>query len=290
MSEEQFDLCLDLMRRLSPANTTANLARLVKLVGPELEDELFSAVDQPLTAAKCPVTNKDYLQCDYNRDEKSYRSPWSNEYDPPLTDGTHPSARLRKLEVAANDAFEVYRELYYEGGISSVYLWDTDEKDVFAGVVLIKKGEEASAQNNGTSLTLASSTVNNDNTSDNGSWDSIHVIEVEEKGRAAQYKLTSTVILQLAHGQQAIGELNLSGNMTRQAVHDLPVEDAFAHVGNIGRIVEDMELKMRNALHEIYFGKTKDIANDLRSVQSLAEAKKQASIQAELVGKLLNRK
>ncbi|KAJ3051286.1 F-actin-capping protein subunit beta [Rhizoclosmatium hyalinum] len=271
MSEEQFDLCLDLMRRLSPANTTANLARLVKLVGPELEDELFSAVDQPLTAAKCPVTNKDYLQCDYNRDEKSYRSPWSNEYDPPLADGTHPSARLRKLEVAANDAFEVYRELYYEGGISSVYLWDTDEKDVFAGVVLIKK-------------------VNNDNTSDNGSWDSIHVIEVEEKGRAAQYKLTSTVILQLVHGQQAIGELNLSGNMTRQAVHDLPVEDAFAHVGNIGRIVEDMELKMRNALHEIYFGKTKDIANDLRSVQSLAEAKKQASIQAELVGKLLNRK
>ncbi|ORY38140.1 F-actin capping protein, beta subunit [Rhizoclosmatium globosum] len=242
MSEEQFDLCLDLMRRLSPANTTANLARLVKLVGPELEDELFSA---------CPVTNKDYLQCDYNRDEKSYRSPWSNEYDPPLADGTHPSARLRKLEVAANDAFEVYRELYYEGGISSVYLWDTDEKDVFAGVVLIKK-------------------VNNDNTSDNGSWDSIHVIEVEEKG--------------------PIGELNLSGNMTRQAVHDLPVEDAFAHVGNIGRIVEDMELKMRNALHEIYFGKTKDIANDLRSVQSLAEAKKQASIQAELVGKLLNRK
>jgi hypothetical protein len=41
------------------------------------------------------------------------------------------------LETSANDAFDTYRELYYEGGVSSVYLWDLDEG--FAGVVLIKK-------------------------------------------------------------------------------------------------------------------------------------------------------
>jgi capping protein (actin filament) muscle Z-line, beta len=39
------------------------------------------------------------------------RSPWSNEYDPPLDDGTVPSAKLRKLEVTANDAFDTYREM-----------------------------------------------------------------------------------------------------------------------------------------------------------------------------------
>lgn len=39
------------------------------------------------------------------------RSPWSNEYDPPLADGTVPSAKLRKLEVQANDAFDTYREM-----------------------------------------------------------------------------------------------------------------------------------------------------------------------------------
>ncbi|KAI8609391.1 F-actin-capping protein subunit beta [Chytriomyces sp. MP71] len=276
MSEEQFDLCLDLMRRLAPANTSSNLVRLVKLVGPDLEEELFSAVDQPLTTAKCLASGREYLRCDYNRDEQSYRSPWSNEYDPPLLDGNQPSIRLRKLEVVLNEAFDVYRELYYEGGVSSVYLWDTEseEKGVtfsFAGVVLIKK-------------------VNGTEETDNGAWDSIHVIEVVEKGRVAHYTLTSTVILNLTHGKQDIGELGLSGNLTRQATHDLPLEDASAHVGNIGRIVEDMEIKMRNALHEIYFGKTKDIANDLRSVQSLSEAKKQAGIQAELVGKLLSRK
>lgn len=40
------------------------------------------------------------------------RSPWSNKYDPPLEDGAMPSARLRKLEVEANNAFDQYRDLY----------------------------------------------------------------------------------------------------------------------------------------------------------------------------------
>lgn len=39
------------------------------------------------------------------------RSPWSNKYDPPLEDGAMPSARLRKLEVEANNAFDQYRDL-----------------------------------------------------------------------------------------------------------------------------------------------------------------------------------
>jgi capping protein (actin filament) muscle Z-line, beta len=69
----------------------------------------------------------------------STRSPWSNEYDPPLEDGTVPSTKLRKLEVTANEAFDTYRELYYEGGLSSVYLWDLEDGG-FAGVVLLKKG------------------------------------------------------------------------------------------------------------------------------------------------------
>lgn len=49
-----------------------------------------------------------------------------------------PSESLRKLEIAMNQAFDVYRGLYFEGGVSSVYLWDLD--DGFAGVVLLKKG------------------------------------------------------------------------------------------------------------------------------------------------------
>ena len=60
-----------------------------------------------------------------------HRSPWSNSYEPPLDDGAMPSERLRKLEIDANAAFDQYREMYFEGGVSSVYLWDLDHG--FAG-------------------------------------------------------------------------------------------------------------------------------------------------------------
>ena len=35
------------------------------------------------------------------------------------------------MEVLANDIFNGYREMYYEGGASSVYFWDLDD-DAFA--------------------------------------------------------------------------------------------------------------------------------------------------------------
>lgn len=42
-----------------------------------------------------------------------------------------PSESLRKLEIDANHAFDQYRDMYFEGGVSSVYLWDLDHG--FAG-------------------------------------------------------------------------------------------------------------------------------------------------------------
>ena len=47
-----------------------------------------------------------------------------------------------------------------------------------------------------------------------------------------------------------------------------------------------MEIKMRNYLQEIYFGKTKDIVNDLRSIKSSKENKTQADLANELAQKL----
>jgi len=53
--------------------------------------------------------------------------------------------------------------------------------------------------------------------------------------------------------------------MVRQVEQDMAVEDDTSHVANIGKMVEDMELKMRNLLQEVYFGKAKDVVGDLRS-------------------------
>jgi capping protein beta len=83
-----------------------------------------------------------------------------------------------------------------------------------------------------------------------GAWDSIHVFEATDRARMTHYKLTSTVILHLSNESDALGEMNLSGNMTRQVEADLPFESDASHVANVGRLVEDMELKMRNLLRK----------------------------------------
>ncbi|ELW62117.1 F-actin-capping protein subunit beta [Tupaia chinensis] len=103
-SDQQLDCALDLMRCLSPQQIEKNLSDLMDLV-PTLWQ---SSVDQPLEIAKDEVVGKDYLLCDYNRDRDSYRSLWSNKYDPPFEDGAMLSAWLRKLEVKANNAFDQY--------------------------------------------------------------------------------------------------------------------------------------------------------------------------------------
>ena len=113
-----------------------------------------------------------------------------------------------------------------------------------------------------------------------GSWDSIHVFEAAERGRQAHYKLTSTIMLQIVDRSASTraskedstvtkggrfgstekpeqdnvkrdGEVTLSGSMTRQTEQDLPLQDQSSHISNTGRMVEEMEIKMRNLLQEV---------------------------------------
>lgn len=104
-------------------------------------------------------------------------------------------------------------------------------------------------------------------TSSTSSWDSIHVFEAETPSlnKPTHYKLTSTIILSLSTSSDSLGSVSLAGNLTRQYEADVMAKDDSAHVVNIGRLVEDMEGKMRNMLQEVYFGKTKDVVGDLRS-------------------------
>lgn len=241
---------------------------------PDLAEDLLSSVDTPLKVQRCQKTGKNYLCCDYNRDGDSFRSPWSNRYYPAISDeanAPHPSPYLRKLEEFANDSFDIYRDLYFEGGESSVYFWDTDDEDVnktgkvgFDGVVLLKK---KITEKNGTS---------------GGCWDSIHVFEVIPKSAGiATYKITSTVILDLTNSGDP--DMYLSGNLTRQTEKDRKYVDASSHVSNVGSLIEDTESNLRNMLQEVYFGKTKDIVGDLRSIEKLNVKEDERLRQAALI-------
>ena len=266
---QKLDFALDLMRRLPPQQIEKNLTNLIDLV-PNLCEDLLSAIDQPLKVARDKKVGKDYLLCDYNRDGDSYRSPWSNAYDPPFDEGVQPSDRLRKLEIEANAAFEQYREMYFEGGGSSVYFWDNDIG--FAGVILIKKAGEGNSKNI------------------KGCWDSIHVIEVQERSTSTKvhYKLTSTVMLWLQTNKTGSGMMNLGGSLMRQKEQDGSTSDS-THIANIGRMVEEMENQIRQSLNTIYFDKTKSILNSLRSPDDGEEKAKREALQSEIMSKVTTR-
>jgi len=197
---KKINSALNIMRRMPPSKIRFNLAGLLNLM-PETTDELLQRVDQPLETAK-DKTGKLYLKCDYNRDGDSYRSPWNNLYEPALDDGFMPSPRLRTLEEKMNIVFDAYRALYYEGGISSVYLWDLDNgDDSFAACFLIKK-EILEAQRRVSQ----------------GNWDSIHVVQIVPVAgqKKATYTVTSTVMLTMTTEKGHAGSVLLSGSLTRK--------------------------------------------------------------------------
>lgn len=70
---------------------------------------------------------------------------------------------------------------------------------IFVGVILIKKTGDGSKKIK-------------------GCWDSIHVVEVQEKssGRISHYKMTSTAMLWLQTNKPGSGTMNLGGSLTRQ--------------------------------------------------------------------------
>eukprot|EP00428_Durinskia_dybowskii_P062663 CAMPEP_0170364984 /NCGR_PEP_ID=MMETSP0117_2-20130122/5664_1 /TAXON_ID=400756 /ORGANISM="Durinskia baltica, Strain CSIRO CS-38" /LENGTH=277 /DNA_ID=CAMNT_0010619519 /DNA_START=69 /DNA_END=902 /DNA_ORIENTATION=+ len=240
---------LSLMRRLPPNKIEQNLNGLLNLI-PEETDELLQRVDQPLKEGTDSETGRKYLLCDYNRDGDSYRSPWSNKYEPAIDDGFLPSEKLRAMEVEFNELFDAYREMYFEGGTSSVYLWDQDQG--FAGCFLIKKNVEG------------------DRYVKNGCWDSIHVVEAVENDSktSATYKLTTTVMLHMGVDRPDLGDTVLSGSLTRQSSLTSAVSDIKTHIANIGRMIEDMENDMRSNLNELYILKTREVVNSLRKLHT----------------------
>jgi len=263
---------LNLMRRMPPSSAENSLAGLIEL-RPELTDELLNHVDQPLKVQSDSKTNKQFILCDYNRDGDSYRSPWSSQYFPPLEDGFQPTSRLRAMEVEANKLFDVYRKLYFESGISSVYFFETDEKsaDAFGACFLIHKDVEEKQGG-----------------LEKGWWDSIHVFEVTEDSKKGffNYKLTSTVMVSMVIKDSTVGQVDLSGSMTKQETKRQQVTPAATHISNLGRMLEEMELRIRNSIEGIYIQKTREVINGMRTTTgqrddqwgAIAEALKQTAL------------
>lgn len=259
--DEQYDAALDLLRRVNPRDVAKNLTTLCQQ-NQELAEELLSTVDQPLLVKTDAKVGKQFLCCDYNRDGDSYRSPHTDKFIPPVEDAIPLPADLRKLEVTANDAFDTYRELYYEGGLSSCYLWEhEDDSESLAGVALFQKQQQQST------------------------WNSVHVFEATEgaKGKFT-YRLTSTVMLDIStkKAKNAL-HTDLAGSLTRQVERDMTIEQPIDHIANVGTLVEEMENKLRHLLNEVYFGKMRDVLGDIRSSTDVNDEKQRQTAQKDMM-------
>ncbi|PWA95931.1 F-actin capping protein, beta subunit, conserved site-containing protein [Artemisia annua] len=143
-----------------------------------------------------------------------------------------------------------YAPISTNRGVSLVYLWEDDDQEGFSACFLIKKDGSKYAHGRRGYL-------------NEGGWDAIHVIEVglEQEG-IANYCLTSTVMLSMTTDHETSGAFSLSGSIRRQMKADLSVADG--HLCNMGKMIEELEGKLRYSLDQVYFGKTKEMIWKLR--------------------------
>ncbi len=138
-----------------------------------------------------------------------------------------------------NPSHSFFSFRYFEGGVSSVYCWDLD--DGFAACILIKKSTfspiifflsiidiiciyqcaQLPCYRSLTWLILFPLHITAQDQSKKGqpmkgTWDSIHVVEVQDNKRNAHYKLTSTVMLSIETETNNTGQVSLAGSLTRQ--------------------------------------------------------------------------
>jgi capping protein beta len=262
VEEQQKQAALSMLKRLPPQHLDENLTNFAR-VAPHLEQTLPFHVGRPLRIDRDPEQNRYFIVCDYNCDASGtrHRSPWSNKYFPPPPSADEddklfrPPGRLQKLEEVFNEVFDAYKTSYYDGGVSSVYLWDLDEG--FAGAFLIHKEHSKDIK------------------AEHGIWDSVHIVEVREPQNThwVDYKVSTSVLLHTKIGsstkQAGSEETELGGYITRTSEDRKKRAGEDSHLLHIGRMIEDVELSIRQGLDMITMAKQREVLNSIRLLEEV---------------------
>jgi capping protein beta len=65
-----------------------------------------------------------------------------------------------------------------------------------------------------------------------------------------------------------------------------PKDTTLTHIANIGRLIEDMENRLRNTVDVVYFGRTQEVLSYLREIRGTKEAKERAAAQKKVIGEM----
>ena len=248
----------DLARRVPPTELTETVEIACRAVNnDDVAADILEAIDTPLLIGQCH-TGREFIACEWNRFNATYRSPFSNKYQQvagapvlPTTgeDGEHGEVlegALRQQEVILNGLIDSYRRMYYhrDGGVSSAYVYTDPNEAVigssFCAAVLFKISLESSME---------------------GSWDAAHIVNVRESkdGKTASYSSSSSVILII--GEKGDGTSTvLGGSLTREFTSEHKLDDALfsvqeQHGRNVGRLIESAESQLRETMDEVHFSK-----------------------------------
>lgn len=183
---------------------------------------------------------------------------------------------LNQLEKSLNEAVSTYSSLYYgSDSITSVYVEGTSVDSEFKVAILIKKRIEADDEDIGSSS--------------KATWDSVHLFEINPQDGEDYwiYQHTATIMLSFDNSVENLKNIKLAGNLIRQneSKHQKSA-DFSQHLGQIGCALEESESRLRSDLQSVYFGRTHDIVNELRSAMPEGFLRNQTDFREEMMAKL----
>jgi capping protein beta len=232
----------DLLRHVPPRDVEPRMYDLISLNN-DLLDDLLSTVDIPFKVAVDLSNSRKYVICDYNRDGDSWRSPFSNQYDPPVEDGVYPPPNLRRLEEVGNKLFDVYLNQYFGEGVLSCYCWELDDS-IFGIGVFIQRDVHDQMR---------------DGSAIEGSVSCSHVVEVTKNDDKFDYSMISSILLDFQVQTGLHEPLRLSGSVAQKREATLPAENELTHLRNVGVIIEESSAGFMDKVRSIYVEKMKEI-------------------------------
>jgi capping protein beta len=199
---------------------------------------------------------KPFLKCAYTTSEKGgFRSPWTNRFylvkksasgiDIDIYEKPVPPQEqdVRDIESAANEVWAAYTHLYYgKDAVGSVFLKPRDKTGTFEGLFGVHK-----------------------RTSDNGIWDSVHLVQVDEPNEeeaTCTYRVDSAVVMSLCPYEKS----TISSSLTKETVKTCNIRFTGvtgSHLENIGTIIEDIEIDFRSRMERVAIPKTMDVVESI---------------------------
>lgn len=216
----------------------------------------FDAFTSIPPAEKGEKEEKRFLKCAYNTSDKGgFRSPWTNRFylikksasgiDIDIYEKPIPPQEqdVRDMEAAANEVWEAYTHLYYgKDGVGSVYLKPREKTGTFEGLFGVHK-----------------------RTSDNGTWDSVHLVTVDEPNEeeaTCSYRVESAVVMSLCPYENSA----ISSSLTKDTVKTCNIRFSGvtgSHLENIGTMIEDIEIDFRSRMERVDIPKTMDVVESI---------------------------